>query len=107
VRRHTGLVVFTRARLYALLPTIPRLHGPAIDRRWDDEEGGPCTVTISESGVLLSLDVRRVDPRLHGELSLQYRTGIPDDALAQLPKRALSFPVAPAYVFHLLGVRER
>ena len=28
---HTGLAVFTRERLYALLPTIPRLQGPAIE----------------------------------------------------------------------------
>src|SRR5690242_3461694 len=41
VRRHTGVVVFTRARLYALLPTVPRLNGPAIDQRWDAEQIGP------------------------------------------------------------------
>jgi hypothetical protein len=107
VRRHMGLVVFTRARLYALLPTVPRLHGPAIDHRWDDDDGGPAKVTIAESGVMLTIDIRRVDPRFHGELSLHYQTSVPDDVLAQLPTRALSFTVAPAYVFQLLGVRVR
>jgi hypothetical protein len=44
VNRQIGLVVFTRERLCALLHTIPRLNGPAIDRRWDDP--GPAKVEI-------------------------------------------------------------
>jgi hypothetical protein len=107
MHRQIGLVVFTGVRLYALLPGIPRLNGPAIDQRWDAEQTGPAKVTISDSGVLLDLDIKHVDPRFHGQLSLQYRTSIPDDVLAALPKRSLAFAVDPAYVFHMLGVRVR
>src|ERR1700710_1559893 len=63
VNRQIGLAVFTRVRLYALLPGIPRLNGPAIDQHWDAEQNGPAKVTISGSGVLLDLDLRRVDSR--------------------------------------------
>lgn len=77
VNRHIGLVLFTRERLYALLPTIPRLKGPAIDRRWNDPNDGPAKVAVS------------------------------DDALADLPSRSLAFGVSPDYVFHMLGVRVR
>jgi hypothetical protein len=40
VNRHLGLMVLTRERLFALLPSIPRLKGPAIDARWDAEQHG-------------------------------------------------------------------
>jgi hypothetical protein len=107
VRRHTGLVVFTRARLYALLPTVPRLNGPAIDQCWDAEQVGAAKVTISGSGVLLNLELGRIDPRFHGDVSLQYKTTVPDDVLTALPQRPLRFDVEPEYVFHMLGVRVR
>ncbi len=107
VRRHTGVVVFTRARLYALLPTVPRLNGPAIDQRWDAEQIGPAKVTISDSGVLLDLELRHIDARFHGDCSLQYKTAVPDDVLSALPQRSLRFDVKPEYVFHMLGVRVR
>jgi hypothetical protein len=105
--RNIGLVVFTRARLYALLPTIPRLKGPAIDQRWDAEQIGPARVKISDAGVALDIDVGRVDPRFRGDLSLNYKTHIPDDVLAALPSRSLAFAVSPDYVFHMLGVRAK
>ena len=41
VNRHLGLMVLTRERLFALLPSIPRLKGPAIDAWWDAEQHGP------------------------------------------------------------------
>lgn len=64
--RNIGLVAFTRARLYALLPTIPRLGGPAIDVRWDAAQDGPAKVAISDSGMHLDIDVGHVDARFHG-----------------------------------------
>ena len=107
VNRQIGLAVFTRERLYALLPTVPRLKGPAIDRRWDDPKDGPANVAVSDAGVQLDLELNRVDPRFRGHLSLQYKTTLPDDVLAALPSRSLAFGVSPDYVFHLLGVRVR
>jgi hypothetical protein len=64
--------VFTRQRLYALLPTRQRLKPPAIDRRWDAPRDGPAKVAISESGVQLTIDLRQIDPRFHGDLSLHF-----------------------------------
>jgi hypothetical protein len=107
VNRHLGLVVFTRDRLYALLPTIPRLGGPAIDQRWDAADDGPAKVVISESGLEMDLDVGQVDARFRGRLSLHFKTSIPDDVLGVLPSRSLSFSVTAEYVFHMLGVRVR
>ncbi len=105
--RRMGLIVFTRERLYALLPTVPRLKGPVIDRRWDDPHDGPAKVTISDAGVTLDIAISHVDPRFGGELSLQFRTALPDDVLTALPSRSLAFAVSPDFVFHLLGVRVR
>ncbi len=104
--RHLGLVVFTRERLLALIPSIPRLKGPAIDARWDAQQGA-AKVAISGSGVRLDLDVSRVDPRFHGDLALEFRMELADDVLAALPARSLAFDVTPEYVFHMLGVRVK
>jgi hypothetical protein len=107
VNRQLGLVVFTRERLYAMLPTVSRLKGPAIDRRWADPHDGPAKVDISEAGIQLAIDIHQVDPRFRGELSLKFKFTLPDDVLAALPPRSLAFGVSPDYVFHLLGVRVR
>jgi hypothetical protein len=107
VNRHLGLVVFTRERLFALVPSIPRLKGPAIDARWDEKREGPATVEVSEAGVRMDVDVNRVDPRFHGDLALEFKTELTDEVLAALPQRSLAFSVTPAYVFHLLGVRVK
>ena len=107
VNRQLGLVVFTRERLYALLVTVPRLKGPAIDQRWDAPPDGPAKVEITEDGMQFDLDVHRVDPRFRGDLSLKYKMTLADDVLAALPSRSLAFAVTPDYVFHMLGVRVR
>jgi hypothetical protein len=107
VNRQIAVVVFTRARLYALLPTIPRLGGPVIDQRWDCEKHGPVQVAISDSGVQMDIDVSHVDARFHGHLSLHFKTTIPEDVLAALPSRSMAFAVSSEYVFHMLGVRIR
>jgi hypothetical protein len=100
-------VVFTRERLYALLPTVPRLKAPAIDRRWDNPKDGPEKVAISDAGVQLDLALNHVDSRFRGDLSLRYKMNPPDDVLAALPSRSLAFGVSADYGFHLLGVRVR
>jgi hypothetical protein len=105
--RQIGLLVFTRERLYALIPSVPRLKGPAIDVRWDATQEGPAKVAISESGVRLELAVNRVDPRFHGDLTLEFKTELTEDVLAALPRRSLAFGVPPEYVFHMLGVRVK
>lgn len=105
--RHLGLLVITRERLYALVPSIPRLNGPAIDVRWNAPQEGPAKVGTSESGVRLELAVNKVDPRFHGDFSLEFKTALTDDVLGALPVRSLAFDVGPEYVFHMLGVRVK
>lgn len=92
---HVAERVGVRQRLDALLPTIPRLKGPAIDEHWGAAPEGPAKVGISDSGLLLELDLSRVDTRFHGHLSLHYKTSIPDDVLTALPTRSLAFAVSP------------
>jgi hypothetical protein len=105
--RSSGTLAITRQRVYALLPYAPRLKQPAVDQRWDAEQQGPAKVTISESGVEVSIDIKRVDPRFQGSLTLLYRQELTEEQLAQLPARSLAFSVTPDYVFHILGVRAK
>jgi hypothetical protein len=44
--------VSTRDRLYAQLPTIPRLKEPPIDRRRDDPHDGPAKVAVSAASLI-------------------------------------------------------
>jgi hypothetical protein len=80
---------------------------PAIDQGWDDVQRGPAKVEITESGVTLTIDLKRVDPRFHGEMSETFKTELCADVLAALPNRSLAFEVSPDYVLHSLGVRAR
>ena len=107
VCRHSGLVVLTRRRLYALLPTAPRLKEPAIDQPWDVPQAGPAKVAINSSGLVVTIDLKRVDPRFSGELKTTFKTNLADDVLEALPTRSLAFHVSPAYVFSSLGVRVK
>jgi hypothetical protein len=83
------------------------LTGPAIDQPWDAAPHGPAKVTVSEEGVMLTIDLKRVDPRFTGELSENFKVALDADVLAALPTRSLAFAVTPEYVFHHLGVRAR
>jgi hypothetical protein len=105
--RGSGMLAITGQRVYATLPSAPRLQLPAIDQRWDAEQTGPARVSISEAGVQLDLDVNHVDPRFHGHLTLHYKKTLTDEVLTRLPSRTLEFTVSPEYVFHILGVRAK
>lgn len=107
VSRHRGVLVFTRRRAFALLPSAPRLKEPLIDQPWDVLQEGPAAVTVAASGLVLELDLRHVDPRFSGQVSVTFPTQVPQDVLDALPTHALAFRVSPAYAFSLLGVRVR
>jgi hypothetical protein len=107
VSRHKGLVIATRSRLYAAIPTLARLPETPVDRPWSTETHGPATVTVDESGVHMHIALKRVDPRFSGDLDTTWKCPIAADVLASLPSRRLSFDVSPAYVFCSLGVRVR
>ena len=107
VSRHKGLVIATGTRLYAMVPTMPRLHGPAIDVPWTTDGTGPATVTLDAAGVSMHTALARVDPRFSGETTTSWRFALAEDVLAGLPARRLSFEVSPDYVFASLGVRAK
>jgi len=107
ISRHKGFLVCTRRRLYASIPTLARLTEPVIDQPWDSERHGPAKVAVTESGVMLTIDLKRVVPRFSGELSEEFKIELDADVLAALPTRSLAFEVSPEYVFHSLGVRAR
>jgi hypothetical protein len=105
--RHLGVLAVTGERLYALVPSAPRLAGPLIDHRWDAPQQGAATVALTGAGVQLDIAIAQVDPRFHGELSMTFAVELADDVLARLPARSMAFEVPSATVFHLLGVRAR
>jgi hypothetical protein len=107
VSRGIGLVVFTRQRLFALLPSAPRLKRPVIDQHWGSLQDGSARVAITESGVRLEIDLKQVDARFRGDLSLEFRMRLPQEVLRALPSRLLAFTVSSEYVFNMLGVRAR
>ncbi|MGW0161395.1 hypothetical protein ACWDUN_19010 [Mycobacterium sp. NPDC003323] len=100
----TGSLVFTNQRVLGTLSTVPKLAGRTIDQRWDAQQSGTVTAEISATGVVLDVDIARVDPRCSGTLSLHYKEPLPDDLLARLPRRTLAYDVPPEFVFRAVGV---
>ncbi|KAA1249396.1 hypothetical protein F0Q45_15355 [Mycobacterium simiae] len=101
---YPGALVFTEQRVLGTLSSLPKLAGRAIDVRWDAPQTGAAIAQISSTGLQLDLDVAKVDPRFHGQLSLHFKADISDDVLARLPLRSLAFNVPPEYVFRAVGV---
>lgn len=104
VASYVGSVVFTSRRAVATLSSVPKIAGRTLDVRWDDPQHGNAQAEITHGGVILDIDVAKVDPRFSGQLSLTYKTDIPEDVLARLPARHLAFDVPPEYVFRAVGV---
>lgn len=106
VSRHRGLVVATRSRLYALVPTMPRLKVPSIDQPWTSVAGS-ATATLAAEGLSLHIALGDVDSRFSGDITTSWRVAVDEAVLAGLPARRLSFDVSSDYVFSSLGVRVR
>ena len=104
VSSYVGSLALTNQRILGTLSSVPKLAGRTIDQRWDTAQSGTVTADVSESGLRLEVNIDAVDPRFEGELSLQYKTAIPPEALARVPRRSLSFDVPPEYVFRAVGV---
>ena len=96
--------MLTNQRVLATLSSVPKLAGRTIDQRWDAPQSGTVTADLSETGLLIDVNVAAVDPRCSGQLSLQYKDAIPADVLMRLPRRSLAFDVPPEYVFRAVGV---
>ncbi|MDX1885375.1 hypothetical protein [Mycolicibacterium sp. 120270] len=107
ISSYVGSLVITSQRVMATLSSVPKLAGRTIDQRWDAEQSGPVKADLSNSGLHIEVDVGEVDPRFTGHLSLNYKTAIPDDVLARLPRRSVAFEVPPEYVLRAVGVPDR
>jgi len=104
VASYVGSLVLTNQRVLGTLSSVPKLTGRTIDQRWGVPESGTVTADFSDAGLHIEVDINAVDPRCEGELSLQYKTPIPEDVLMRLPRRSLAFDVPPEYVFRAVGV---
>jgi hypothetical protein len=104
ISSYVGSLVLTNQRVLGTLTSVPKLDYPTIDLRWDTPQIGAVKAKLSETGLLLEVDVAEVDTRCTGHLSLHYKDAIPEDVLARLPRRSLAFDVPPEYVFRVVGV---
>lgn len=104
VASYVGSLALTNQRVLGTLSTVPKLAGRTIDQPWGAPQSGTVTADISEAGLHLEVNISAVDPRCEGQLSLQYKTPIPPEVLARLPRRSLAFDVPPEYVFRAVGV---
>jgi hypothetical protein len=104
---YVGSLVLTPQRVLGTLSSEPKLAGRTIDQRWDAAQTGAVKADISNTGLHIDVDIAEVDPKFKGHLSLNYKTSIPDDVLAQLPRRSLAFDVPPEYVLRAVGVPAR
>ena len=104
IASYVGSLVLTNQRVLATLSSVPKLAGRTIDQRWDAPQQGAVKAELSETGLLMDLNVAEVDPRCTGHLSLHYKDPIPQDVLMRVPRRSLAFDVPPEYVFRAVGV---
>jgi hypothetical protein len=104
IASYVGSLVLTNQRVLATLSSVPKLAGRTIDQRWDAPQAGTVKAELSESGLLLDVDINAVDSRCSGQLTLRYKDPIPTDVLMRLPRRSLAFDVPPEYVFRAVGV---
>ncbi|ANI37673.1 hypothetical protein [Mycolicibacterium vaccae] len=104
IASYVGSLVITNERVLATLSSVPKLAGRTIDVRWDAPQSGAVKAELSETGLMLDVDVAAVDPRCSGELTLHYKEHIPADVLARLPRTTLAYDVPSEFVFRTVGV---
>ena len=104
IASYVGSLVLTNQRVLGTLSSVPKLAGRTIDQRWDAPQQGTVKAELSETGLVLDVNVAEVDARCTGHLSLHYKDPIATDVLMRLPRRSLAFDVPPEYVFRAVGV---
>jgi hypothetical protein len=104
VRSYAGALVLTSQRVLGTLSTVPKLAGRAIDQRWDAPNDGPVKAEFAQDGLALRVEVSEVDPAFSGQLSLHYKTTIPEAVLTTIPRRSLAFTVPREWVLRAVGV---
>jgi hypothetical protein len=106
VSRYMGAFGFSAARIVATFPTRGDANLRSIDSHWDTDHG-PGRATITEKGLVIDIDLHRVDEAFSGTMKLNYKKKIPDEVLQKLPTNTLRFPVTPNFVYRAAGVRSR
>jgi hypothetical protein len=105
VSRTAGALALTSRRVVATLAVQSDPAALAVDCPWDSIDPAAMTIEFSADGLKLDVDVRRVDTRFHGHLSLHYKRAFPADVLAGLPRTSLRQGVSAEFVCRALGVR--
>lgn len=106
VARTAGALAVTARRVVATLAVQSDPASIAVDCGWDCTEPQPMKVEISADGLVLDVDVHRVDRSFQGHLSLHYEYDVPADVLARVPQTSLRQNVSAEFVCHALGVRR-
>ncbi|WP_025736532.1 hypothetical protein [Mycobacterium genavense] len=104
VAYYTGSLALIRHRVLATLSMLPKMAGVTVDAPWDATRTGAAKGEISSAGLEVNVDVARVDEKFTGELTLLYKAAIPADALSRLPRRSLTFDMAPDCIVRAVGV---
>lgn len=107
IASYVGSLAITNQRVLGTLSSVPKLAGRTIDQEWNADQTGPVKADISATGLHIEVNIGEVDPSFDGQLSLNYKTDIPEDVLMRLPRRSLAFAVPPAYVLRAVGVPAR
>ena len=75
-----------------------------IDQRWDAPQAGAAKAELSETGLVIEIDVADVDATLHGAPVAALQGALDPDVLERLPRRSLAYDVPPEFVFRAVGV---
>ena len=78
-----------------------------IDVSFASGDDGPVTVRLEPDGLHVGWDLDRLHPACRGSMRLHYKKPIPDEVLARVPHRELSFSVDPANVVRFAGSRKK
>jgi hypothetical protein len=106
ISRYVCAFAFSDARIVATFPARGDTNLRSIDCPWDTNEG-PAAATITKKGLLIDIDLHKVDHAFSGSMKLHYRRTIPDAVLQKLPTTSLRFPVEPVFVYRAAGVRPK
>lgn len=105
LRSYVGALAFTDRRLLGTLSSGPKKAVKTADQLWSEPDGTMVHASIDNSGVLLDIpDMATVGRCFTGSMSLRYKTSLPDELLAQLPRRELVFDVPQKYVYLACGM---
>jgi hypothetical protein len=78
-----------------------------IDVSFGSGDHGPVTVRLEPDGLHVVWDLDRIHPACRGSMRLHYKQAIPDEVLARVPHREVSFSVDPANVVRFAGSRAK